>query len=564
MDQDEDFDSEDFEMQVLYRRRSGMLFEIFCSKSFSSVQRVKLPVSIKCGYSQENLTIPIRNIGCYNSQCIWELEHLLTILSVHCTNNKTYVCSFCKNNVNLKDYYYDVDIAYYSKLLPEDVQLYIDKDGNFSANILMMNESEQKDIIKQLKLIQPLNPHTTEKIDLDYLANSISQYKEIFNISERNISHLDELRGDKGNIHHNNRLFNEELEGLLRKKITLSKTFKRDTERLFTFQIGTKSDFHSQIYLYYPAFNKWYIGELYHLNENKFKIIETACQIVTKSGSIFLIGGVENGKISRKIYEVKIKLDEKNRLQKFYVYEKNSMPQDHLFYQYCEIDDMIYIMMGLYTDWNINKDLNQMKCCVYNTIKNEWNEMKCAKYERAFGSACSTNHNLKLPKKIYLFGGLRCETTKNTNSVREIEEYDFKSCTWTTLCTINRLIIDEIRQNNIIFYSNTHELILFGGNFIMNKGSKTGNYTFTLNIVNKGFFQKENLPDIIKMENKVNFPYNYVYFNGKVYIYMYSTELEINQNCLVYDMNSKVWVKISKESMVASTVSNSEIKFTNF
>ena len=112
--------------------------------------------------------------------------------------------------------------------------------------------------------------------------------------------------------------------------------------------------------------------------------------------------------------------------------------------------------------------------------------------------------------------------------------------------------------------SNVHELILFGENFIMNKGSKTGNYTFTLNIVNKGFFQKENLPDIIKMENKVNFPYNYVFFNGKVYIYMYSTELEINQNCLVYDMNSKVWVKISKESMVASTVSNSEIKFTNF
>ena len=572
-----EFDVDSFEMQVLNRRKSGMIFEILLSKQSSKLHNVKIPVARKCGYSQDDIIIPVRNTKCPRSECIWELENLSTILSIKCIDGKTYECLFCKTKVNIDDYYYDVDIAYYTKLLP-DAPLYIDRSGNFSAELSVMSIAEKEIIIKQLEGIQPMNPCIPEKIDLDYLENTISQFKAIMDICERNLSKLGNLYNSAKSIEVDRNQLEKDLVQLLKNKIHINLITKEESEKVFTFWLSNK-DSYTQISLYYPSLNKWYTGELYNTNNTQFKMLDKSTHIGSKSGNIYIIGGAENQKtISCKTFEIQVKLNEKENVQKFYVHEKQPLPQEHLFHQYCEMDNKIYVMLGLYTDWKINRDLHRMECEVYDIINGTWSKIKCASFPRAFGSSCSTGSNSRKLKKLYLFGGLKCEFNRQMTDVRQIEEYDIAKDVWTELFNITdlNLLAQKIalKQMNVIFCSNEQELIIFGGNFIdRNRVGRSQNeglsafYTINFNIFTKSLVSDENLPNSTKVDSLSSFPYNYAYLNDKIYIYYLSTETgRIIDYCFVYDMKKQEnkWGIISKESSQrpnsANTVSNSQIK----
>jgi len=214
--------------------------------------------------------------------------------------------------------------------------------------------------------------------------------------------------------------------------------------------------------------------------------------------------------------------------------------------------------MGLYTDWQVSRDLHRTSCEVYDVATNSWATFARAKYDRAFGYATATG-----TKKIYVFGGMKYETNRQMTDIKQIEEYDILSNQWKEYFIISELSLVPqritIKQMSAMFCSNDQNLIIFGGG-LMNKATTVKpntadflNSVTNFNLKSCSVTLDERLPENIKIDNLTSFPYNYAIYNNKVYIYYIShdeSKVEINQ-CLVYNMmkTEKKWDLITRPNL---------------
>jgi predicted Zn-ribbon and HTH transcriptional regulator len=534
-----EFDPDTFVLEVCERRRTLLLFECLKKQKKVSAMLASLQVITKCQITQSDLVLPVRNVGCPTTNCVFELDNLKDHLFL-ASFDKDIIkegakCPLCKSTVRLEDYFFDLDLAFYAnqlnqKLVSEfevmpgqDIKnsfLYMDYNGKFYIESVTNTGKRTK---KELTDVKPLAMAAQEQNEIKTLELSIKECQNVITKSERNFNILKGLYKNVSARVYSDQL-NNSIEDIVMNDVIIQKHTKLQANNIFSF-LYNPNEAIPILDLYYPALDKWHQVQVSDENlKVKIKNFESTVKVRNSSGSIFLIGGFEKGSIvinkkeypkiiTNRVFQLQIDVASK----KCKATEKAPMKYRRILHSACELKNLIYVVGGLDTDLITMLDRHIDPCEVYDLLSNTWREIKPLNHSRCLATLCPISED-----KLMVVGGVRATSAKQPelSEVTQIEVLDLKTETWSVfqVLELNKMqsIVLLNHSAGAFHDASNNSLIIFGGKPVINE-KKAIRSTQIFNINNKVLLPAGHLPRDIRIDDQAS-SYNYAFHQTKVYI----------------------------------------------